>query len=76
MTMFGTEGGTRTWRLTPIGERKLEMQLGTGIEMRILRALKENGPSTHSEIARTIQTFDFEKVKIVLGDMKSKEWVS
>ena len=68
---FGS-GEASTYRLTEVGKRRVEMQNGTGFELMILKTLDEKGPSTASELARAMQTYDVDKVRIVLKELKSK----
>lgn len=63
-------------KLTPVGEQRLQMNNGSGKELDILRALKEMGPSTPAEIGRRIQDYDTDRIKHVLGELRSKEAVS
>lgn len=73
---FFSGGGTdKNWRLTPTGEQAIQMQKGTGIELKIMGALKQMGPSTLSEIAKSINEYDSRKVEFVLKELKGKERV-
>jgi DNA-binding MarR family transcriptional regulator len=68
---FGS-GEASTYRLTEVGKQRIEMQNGTGFELQILQKLDQQGPSTSSEVARYIQTYDQEKVKMTLRELKQK----
>jgi len=72
---FGS-GEISTYRLTEVGKQRVEMQNGTGFELMILTKLNQNGPSTASELARAMQTYDTDKVKIVLKELKAKGCVA
>jgi hypothetical protein len=72
---FGS-GEASTYRLTEVGKQRIEMQNGTGFELMILTKLNQNGPSTSAEIARAMQTYDTDKVKIVLKELKQKGCVA
>ena len=72
---FGS-GEASTYRLTEVGKQRVEMQNGTGFELMILTKLNQNGPSTISELARAMQTYDSDKVKIVVRELKQKGCVA
>ena len=72
---FSGNGADKNWRLTPTGEQCIQIQKGTGIELKILGALKQMGPSTTAEIGKAINEYDSRKVEFVLKELKGKERV-
>jgi DNA-binding MarR family transcriptional regulator len=76
MGLFDVGEGSATYRLTEVGKRRVEMQNGTGFELQILMKLDQQGPSTPSEIARYLQTYDTEKVRLTLTELKKKGCVA
>jgi len=60
--------------ITEIGIDRVEKNLGTGKELRIMQKLQENGPMTFGEIAQSTG-FDIETVKAVTWELKSKDCI-
>ena len=60
--------------ITEIGIERLEKNLGTGRELRILQKLHENGPMTFGEIV-TSTGFDLDTVKAVTWELKNKDCI-
>jgi predicted transcriptional regulator len=54
---------SQTFNITPTGMERLEKMNGTGLELRILGTLAENGPLTILEIDRNVGTKDPYKIE-------------
>jgi hypothetical protein len=76
MGLFDLGEGSSTYRLTEVGKKRIEMQNGTGFELQILTKLDQQGPSTPAEIARYLQTFDTDKIRLTLTELKKKGCVA
>lgn len=61
--------------ITEVGVDRIEKQLGTGYELRILQKLQDNGSMSLGEIA-TATGYDLEKVKAITWELKEKNCVT
>jgi len=57
---------SQTFNITPTGMERLEKMNGTGLELKILGTLAENGPSTVLEIDKAVGTHDPYKIEQAL----------
>ena len=79
MGMFGLTIGRKVERkavslaITPIGQRKLETLSGTGIEIRALQILHDEGITTVRELEKKLG-IDEHKARNLAQELTSKEW--
>ena len=63
-----------TLTITPVGQQKLEHFEGTGLDMRALQILQDEGPTTLRELERKLG-IDENKAKVLAKDLvRNKGW--